>query len=1075
MLQAILAFCLARRAMVLFILAAFLGAGVVAFQKLNIEAYPDPAPPIVEIIAQNPGQSAEEMERYVTIPIEVAIASTPGLKFVRSTSLYGLTLVRLQFNYGTDYYFDLQQALNRLANAQLPTGVQPSISPAGGISEILRYELIGPPGSSLTELKTIQDWVLQRRFKTIPGVSDVSASGGTTKEYHVDVDLTKLAAYGVTLPQVTAAIANSNINVGGRTLDIGEQSANVRGIGIFRSLDDIRDVVLTQSNGIPVLLGDVAEVKISHAPRLGINGRDEMPDVVSCVVLMQKKERTMDVVRRVEAEIEKINSGNVLPPGVKIVTFYDRADLVKVTVSTVLHNLLYGVTLIFLIQWLFLGDLRCALIVGATIPVALFFATMILVLQGESANLLSVGAIDLGIIVDSTVIMVEHIFRKLATDEGARDWARLRAAAADEESWPAKLRTILAAAIEVHTPILFSVTITIAAFIPLFTMQGVEGQIFGPMARTYAYALLGALISTFMVAPALSSVLLPERTREVETLIVRGVRRVYTALLRAALRARAVTVGAAVLLLLITALIGSRLGNEFLPKLEEGNMWIRATLPPTISLEAGQPAVNRMRAILKSFPEVATAVSEQGRPDDGIDADGPFIVEYFVPLKPFAEWPTHRTKEELVAAIQKRLADEFVGIDLNFSQYIQDNIEEAVSGVKGENSIKLFGTDLVTLTQKADEIKNQMATVRGVEDLGVFNSLGQPNLVVGIDRSASARYGLAAGDVNTVVQAAIGGATVTNVYEGERQFALVVRLKEEFRNSIDAIRRIFVATQAAGGAASSGPTSAGVGSSAAASGVAYVPLSDLATIKMESGASYIYRENYERYLPIKFSVRERDLGSTVEEAQAKVEKDVELPPGYRIEWSGEFGSLQEAQKRLMVIVPASLALILMLLYSLFNDLRLSLLALSGIPFAVCGGILALEISGLNFSISAAVGFISLFGVTVMDGILLVSTARSLVLAGLSRLEAVERAASSRMRQIMMTALSACIGLLPAAISNGIGSQVQRPLATAIVGGMLLEPVCTLLVLPVLALWLIPKALEARGRRNPAADTHVLAE
>jgi cobalt-zinc-cadmium resistance protein CzcA len=1059
MLQAIVAFCLARRAMVLFILAAFLGAGFVAFQKLNIEAYPDPAPPIVEIIAQNAGQSAEEMERYVTIPIEVAIASTPGLKFVRSTSLYGLALVRLQFNYGTDYYFDLQQALNRLASAQLPTGVQPTISPAGGISEILRYELIGPPGMSLTELKTIQDWVLQRRFKTIPGVSDVSASGGTTKEYHVDIDLTKLAAYGVTLPQVTAAVANSNINVGGRTLDIGEQSANVRGIGIFHSLDDIRNVVLAQSNGIPVLLGDVAEVKIGHAPRLGINGRDETPDVVSCIVLMQKKERTMDVVRRVEAEIEKINSTNVLPPGVKIVTFYDRADLVKVTVATVLHNLLYGVALIFLIQWLFLGDLRCALIVGATIPIALFFATMILVLQGESANLLSVGAIDLGIIVDSTVIMVEHIFRKLSTREGAEDWARIRAASAEEESWPAKLRAILAAAVEVNTPILFSVSITIAAFIPLFTMQGVEGQIFGPMARTYAYALLGALISTFMVAPVLSSVLLPERTRDIETLIVRGIRRVYVALLHAALRARLVVVGAAVLLVLVTGLIGSRLGTEFLPKLEEGNMWIRATLPPTISLAAGQPAVNRIRAIMKSFPEVATAVSEQGRPDDGIDADGPFIVEYFVPLKPFDEWPEpHRTKEQLVEAIQKRLAEEFVGIELNFSQYIQDNMEEAVSGVKGENSIKLFGTDLATLTRKGDEIKARMATVRGVEDLAVFNSLGQPNLVIGIDRSASARYGLAAGDVNTVVQAAIGGAAVTNVYEGERQFALVVRLKEEFRNSVDAIRRIFVA---AGGGVSSG--------------TAYVPLSDLATIKMESGASYIYRENYERYLPIKFSVRERDLGSTVAEAQETVTRSVELPPGYRIEWTGEFGSLQEAQKRLVIIVPASLALILMLLYSLFNDLRLSLLALSGIPFAVCGGILALKLSGLNFSISAAVGFISLFGVTVMDGILLVSTARSLVLAGLPRLAAVEQAATSRMRQIMMTALSACIGLLPAAISTGIGSQVQRPLATAIVGGMLLEPICTLLVIPVLATWLIPKALEAKGAARHARDAHALAE
>jgi cobalt-zinc-cadmium resistance protein CzcA len=1044
MLRPLIAFCLERRAVVVAGFVAFLGVGLAAFQQLNIEAYPDPAPPIVDIIAQNPGQSAEEMERYVTIPIEVALASTPGLKFVRSTSLYGLTQVRLQFNYGTDYYFDLQQTLNRLANATLPPGVQPVISPAGGISEILRYELIGPPGMSLTELKTIQDWMLQRRFKTIPGVADVSASGGTTKEYHVDIDLTKLVAYNLSLPQVIAAIANSNVNVGGRTLNIGETSANVRGIGLIRSLDDIRDIVLSQSNWVPVLMRDVAEVKTGYAPRLGINGRDGTDDVVSVIVLMQKKERTMDVVRRVEAAIDEINASNILPPGVTIVPFYDRGGLVKVTVRTVLHNLMYGVVLIFLIQWLFLGDLRSAIIVAATIPFGLLFATIILLLRGDSANLLSVGAIDLGIIVDATVIMVENIFRKLAHHDSSVVAAPARRA---------KLQRILAAAVEVDRGILFSVMITIAAFIPLFTMQGVEGQIFSPMAKTYGYALLGALLATFTVSPVLSSFLLPEQVRETETRIVRWVRAGYSALLRAALANRRTTIALAGAFLTITLVFGAQLGTEFLPKLEEGNMWIRVTLPPTISLEAGQPTINEIRAVLGSFPEVATVVSEQGRPDDGIDPDGPFIGEFFVPLNPFDEWTTGRNKEALIRDIHQRLTERFLGVNFNFSQYIQDNIEEAISGVKGENSVKLFGSELAVLDEKLREIKAQLATVRGVQDLAVYNTLGQPNLVIDIDRARSARYGLAPGDVNTVVQAAIGGITVSQVYEGERRFPLVVRLMPKYRDSVEAIREILVSTQ---GAATSGIT-------------AYVSLSDLASIKLVSGASYIYRENNSRYIPLKFSVRERDLGSTIAEAQRKVAANVVLPTGYQIEWSGEFGQLQDAQRRLMIIVPASLLLILMLLYSLFNSVRHSLLALSGIPFAVCGGIIGLYVADLNFSISAAVGVISLFGVSVMDGILLLTTVNHLRENGYARDAAIAGAGEARMRQIMMTALSACLGLLPAAISTGIGSQVQRPLATIIVGGMLLEPLFSLVLIPVLGSYFLPADETSDAEAGPASE------
>ena len=1038
MLRPLLAFCLARRAMVAVAFVAFLGVGLVTFQQLNIEAYPDPAPPIVDIIAQNPGQSAEEMERYVTIPIEVALASTPGIKFIRSTSLYGLTQVRVQFNYGTDYYFDLQQVLNRLANATVPSGVQPVISPAGGISEILRYELIGPPGMSLTELKTIQDWVLQRRFKTIPGVADVSASGGLTKEYHVDIDLRQLVLHNLSLAQVVQAISNSNVNVGGRTLEIGEASANVRGLGLIRSIEDIRNIVVTQNDWIPVLLGDIAEVKIGHAPRLGINGRDRIDDVVSVIVLMQKKERTMDVVRRVHAVIAEINAGNILPPGVKIVPFYDRGMLVNVTVNTVLHNLLYGVVLIFLIQWIFLGDLRCAIIVAATIPFALLFATIILVLRGDSANLLSVGAIDLGIIVDATVILVENIFRKLAH----RDAAPARRVRGPRLN--TKLQRILSAAVEVDRGILFSVAITIAAFIPLFTMQGVEGQIFSPMAKTYGYALLGALIATFTISPVLSSFLLPEQVRETETRIVRGLRAAYNALLHVALTNRRTTAGLAFTFLVVTLFFGARLGTEFLPKLEEGNMWIRAILPPTISLEAGQETVNRIRTVLHSFPEVATVVSEQGRPDDGTDPDSPAVAEFFVPLKPFDEWTSGRNKAQLIRDMQKRLSEEFLGIEVNFSQYIEDNIEEAISGVKGENSIKLFGTDLNTIDSKLREVLTQIQAVRGIQDLAVYSTLGEHNLVIEIDRKRSARYGLAVGDVNAVVQAAIGGVTASQVYEGERQFSLVVRLMPKYRNSIDAIREIVVAAQSPQAASSGGQGP-----------MAFLRLSDLASIRLVSGASYIYRENNRRYIPLKFSVRDRDLGSTVGEAQQKVDETVVLPTGYQIEWSGEFGQLQEAQRRLMIIVPASLLLILMLLYSLFNSIRHSLLALSGIPFAACGGIIGLYIAGLNFSISAAVGMISLFGVSVMDGILLLSYVNHLRDSGHARDAAIAAAGDARMRQIMMTALSACIGLLPAALSTGIGSQVQQPLATVIVGGMLLEPLFSLVLIPVLGSWFLP--------------------
>ena len=1039
MLRSLIAFCLARRPLVLIVFAAFIGLGYAAFRTLNIEAYPDPAPPIIEIIAQWPGQSPEEVERYVTVPIEIAVASTPGLKFIRSNTVFALGFVRLQFEYGQDYHFVRQQALNRLKDAKLPAEVEPVISPAGGISEIFRYELRGPPEVDVTQLKTLQDWVVERQLRMVPGVADVAVLGGNTKEYQVEVDLNSMMAYGLTLPQIISALSASNVNVGGRTISIGAQSVNVRGLGAIGSLEDVANIVLTQQNGVPVLLSDVAKVQIGHKPRLGMSGRDDRTDVVMGIVLMQKLERTMDVVTRVRAKIEAINTNGSLPPGVKIEPFYDRGDLVALTINTVIHNLLFGIALIFLIQWVFLGNLRCALIVAATIPVALFLAVIITVLRGESANLLSVGAIDLGIIVDATVIMVENIYRHLAHYD---PHTREKDAAS---RLTAKLNRVLVAAIEVDKAIFFSVLITIAAFLPLFTMQGVEGQIFSPMARTYAYALLGAVIATFTITPVMASILLPDTINEVETFAVRGIRRVYSAILPRAVRNYRVAAALALAFLVGVGMLGARLGTEFLPKLEEGNMWIRATMPPTIALEAGIDTVTRIRGIIKSYPQVATVVSEQGRGDEGLDPDGSFLAEFFVPLKPFDQWPKGVTKEMLVKELSERLNREFVGVDFNFSQYIQDNMEEAVSGVKGENSIKIFGRDLGELERLSKTVKSEIGAVPGVRDPAAFNLLGQPNLVIKVDRAAAARYGFSIADINAVVQAAIGGQEVTRVYEGEMNFALTVRLAPEYRRNVDAIRAIPVALPASDTKAPP----------------AYIALGDLGEVRLESGAAYIYRENSQRFIPLKYSVRDRDLGSTVAEAQERVDKNVPLQAGYRLEWSGEFGALEEAKKRLAFIVPLSLLLILMLLYSLFNSVRDSLLALSGIPFAVAGGILGLYFAGLNLSVSAAVGFISLFGVSAMDGILLVSYIRSNLDSGMGTEEAVIDAGQTRMRQIFMTGLSACIGLVPAAFSTGIGSQVQQPLACVIVGGMLLSPICSLLVIPTLARMFMPNVPERR--------------
>ncbi|MBR1219124.1 efflux RND transporter permease subunit [Bradyrhizobium sp. U87765 SZCCT0131] len=1074
MIKSLIEFGLTRSAIIVLGLAVFCAAGIVAFSKLNIEAYPNPAPVILEITAQAPGLSAEEMEKYYTIPMEVGLYPTPGVVNIRSTSFYGLSFVRVTFRYGVDYYFALTQAANSIQqNITLPNNLVPTIQQSSLVGEIYRYELVGPPNFGLTNLRTLQDYVVARRLMTIPGVVQINAWGGTTKQFSVEADLQKLEAYNITVPQLVQALGNANINVGGREIAIGQQSVNIRGIGLIDSggaddvtqgyrVRDIENVVLTQSAGLPIQIKDVAKVTVGSVPRLGIAGRDKDNDVAAAIVVMGRTQHTNDIIPKVEEEVAKLNSDGSLPPGVKIVNYYDRSSLVNVTTHTVLHNLIFGCILVFMIQWIFLGDLRSALIVSANIPFALFFAIIILVLQGEDANLLSLGAVDFGIIVDSAVIMMENIFRNfqsapenrlrvlkhLAEGYWGPDPTSKTGGDGSTPAWTDRLRMIFVSALQVDKAVFFTAAITVTAFVPLFTMQGVEGQIFGPMARTYGYALAGALLATFTVTPVLASLLMKHDIEEVETFIVRKLRAFYTPVLRWSLDHAKIAVAAGGIFLALSGLCASRLGSEFLPALEEGNFWIRAAMPPTMSLDAGKPYVAKMREILLRHPEVITVVSQHGRPDNGSDASAFSNVELFAPIKPFDQWPKGLTKEKLTEELQQEFAAELPGVEFNFSQYIQDNVEEALSGVKGANSVKVIGPNLEMLEKLAVQIEAEMAKVNGVADLGIFRLLGQPNLNIRIDREKAARYGLNTGDVNTVVQAALAGTSATTVLEGDRTFGVVVRLDPKFRTSIDAVRDIKVAYQ----------TPAGTN--------AYIPLSELATISLDTGASFIYRERSQRYIPIKFSVRGRDLGSTVAEAQQRVTDAVQLPSGYRLIWSGEFDNLQAAKARLVVVVPITLLLIFVLLYGLFNSMRDSLLALAGIPFAIGGGLIALYLAGLDFSISAAIGFISLFGVAVMDGILNITYFRELRASGMSIAEAVFNGSEQRMRPMLMTALSAGVGLFPAALSHGIGSQVQRPLATVVVGGMFIGPLLLLVVAPALRKIFLSR--DASAHREPAA-------
>lgn len=1051
MLQKIVGFALAKRNAMVVMAVALVGLGLLAFRELPIEAYPNPVPPLVEVIAQPPGWSATESERYVTIPLEIGLSGMPQLDHIRSQSLFGLVSVKCYFKWGITYKEARQEVLNRLQFIDLPDGIEPEISPWNAIGEIFRYRLldrdfenkkaqlardIQDPEErarrieqererSLLKLKTIQDWVMERQWKQVPGIVDVISYGGLTKQYHVEVDPNRLKARGATLAQLTQAIANANRNVGGQRIEMGQQAFTVRGVGLIGSeaspatfevvaQKDIGDIVILEQNAVPVRIRDVAEVSIGSKPRLGIVGKDDDADIVQGIVLMRYGEQTKRTLEGVKRRLDYIRK-NVLPPeqGIEIVPYYDRGDLTDLTTGTVIHNVLVGIALVVVVLLLFLGNLRGALITSLNIPLALLFTFIGMVALGAPANLLSLGAVDFGIVVDSTVIMMENIFRHL----GSHGHGSIR-------------ERVYAAAGEVGQPMAFSTLIIGIAFLPLFTMTGVSGVIFSPMALTYAFAIGGAIVLALTLTPAVTTWALPADTEEKHGFLMHALLRVYEPLFGVAVRH---TKKAALIALAPIALCGvlfGVLGGEFMPKLEEGNLWIRVTLPTSISLSEAQPLTERARAILRRHPEVVTVVSQLGRSDDGTETAGFNNLELFAPLKPMADWPRGMTKEKLTSALDDELTQSFPGAVLNFAQYLSDNVMEAVAGVKAENSVKVFGPDVGKNEATAEALLDTMRSVPGVEDLGLFRSMGQPSIKIIPDRAALARYGLNTGDVQAVIAAAIGGQAVTQVLEGEKSFDLTVRWKESFRSSPAAIRKILISTPEGG----------------------QVPLGQIAAVTEESSPLTIFREDGQRYAPVKFSVRGRDLESTVEDAQKQLARQVSLPPGTRLEWAGTINELKDATGRLLIMIPLTLLLIAVLTYSAVKTLVDTLIVLVNIPLACTGGLLALMLTGTPFSVSAAMGFISIFGIAIQGAILVVTYAQRQWAEGKTLEEGALAAAVQRFRPVLMTTLVATLGLLPMALSHGIGAQTQKPLAIVVIGGSLMLALFTqVLQAPLLVL------------------------
>jgi len=1019
---------LSERVIVVGLALLLVVAGLYAFHELDIEAYPDPIQPDIEITTQPFGYSAEEVEKLATIPLEWGLAGTRNLQAIRTISLFGLSDIKLFFNWDSDYYWDRTDVLNRLAliNLPLPTGITPSLNPDNPIGEIYRYTVQSPDHDLLKE-KEVEDWILEKQFKTVPGIEDVAGFGGLTKEYHVDVDAEKLTHYQMSLPTLIGAITNANINVGGNYLNVGEQALDVSGIGFIHSLGDIGEITLNTSNATPVRVRELADVSVGYAPRLGIVGMNQQNEVVEGIVLMRKYGNTLKTLDGVEAKAEQLNSSGMLPKGYKLVPHYDRRSLVYTTLRTVFENLSLGMLLIFLVLLFFLGNLRTAIIAAINIPLAMFGAFILLYLTDTPANLLSLGAVDFGIIIDSTIIVIENIYRHLTSAEMPNE---------------STLGCIKRASYEVGGPMLYSTLIFIIAFLPLFTMKGVEGVIFSPMSHTYSFALISAILLAVTLTPVLTSFLLRKGMRETNNIVWEAFSKSYHNLFVRVLRWPKLTLAIIILILIAGLSQFNRLGGEFLPKLEEGNIWARATLPLTTSLSNANEVAGGVRRVFLSFPEVTKVVSQTGRPDDGSDTTGFFDVEFSVDLKDQSEWPHGLTKDGLVAQIADQLNTRFPGVNFGFSQNIEDNVEEALSGVKGVNAIKVYGPDLSVDEKIANEIKEVVSGVHGMADLAVYRAMGQPNLMITPDRAACSRYGLNVGDVNAVVQAAIGGRAVTQVLQGERAFNLVVRWQPKYRESLNAIRQIRI-TQPTGG---------------------YVQLDQVADIKTIEGASFIYREALQRYVPMRFGVRGRDMESTVNEAKRKVAKQIKLPEGVHLEWMGEYSELQRANRRFEIVIPLALLLIMGVLYAATLSIVNALILMAQVPVACLGGVLALLVTGTPFSVSAAVGFISIFAIAIMDGILLNFYIHQLWDQGHSVVDSIVMGADRRFRALMMTALVDGLGLLPAALSTRIGAQTQRPLAIVVIGGAISVALLTRVFQPTLV-YLLRRPLGLTDERS----------
>jgi cobalt-zinc-cadmium resistance protein CzcA len=1005
----------------------FIGGGV-AFHQLPVEAYPDVANNYVEIITQWPGISAEQVEQQVTIPLEIVMNGIPGVVHLRSFSIFGLSDLKLMFDDGTDNGWNRERALERLAQVSLPPGVSPQMgtdwSPVGQIYFFTLHST--NPAIDVMELKSIEDWVVEKNLKSVPDIVDVNTFGGPTREYQVRVDPNKLIAYGLSLAQVEQQLTNNNVNAGGSFLESGLQQINVREVGLVKDVHDIEDTVLTTKSGTPLRVKDIAVVSQGPKIRLGQFARSihredgtivDNDDVVSAIVPMRKGADAEAALVGLHAKIDELNN-LILPAGVKIVPFIDRTELVHHTTKTVLHNLTEGIILVVIVLLLLLGNIRGAIIVALTIPFSLLFAATCLKLKGIPANLLSLGALDFGMVVDGTVVMVENIVRHLSHGEPDRS----------------PKDKIFEAAHEVQRPVFFAVSIIITAYLPIFTLQRVEGRLFKPMAWTVAFALCGALIFSILVAPVLSSIFFPKGAREWHNPVMEWLIRTYRKTLRWAIELRWVTVagGVASLGLAIYLMTSGVIGSEFLPHLDEGSLWVRGTLAPSTGPSEGIRLANQARLLLCSFPEATDCTSQVGRPDDGTDTTGFFNTEYFVGLKPKEEWRPgfHRKKDEVIAAMNKEL-EKIPGVLWNFSQPIEDNMEEAVSGVKGELATKIYGQELEVLEAKASEIVKVMSGVRGIADLGVFRVLGQPNLNVTVDRRQAARYQINAADVQDAIQTAIGGNALTQVLQGEERYDLVMRYLPKYRDTKEAIQDIRLLS----------PTGE------------RVSLAQLCKIEVKDGASEVYREGNERYIAVKYSVRDRDLGGAVEEAMRKVATGVQLPRGYHLAWEGEYESAKRASARLAIIVPLTILLIAMILYMMFRSFKWALLILANVMVASVGGFLALLITHTNFSVSSGVGLLALFGVSVQTGVIMLEYINQKRAHGFPIEEAAIEGAVLRLRPIMMTMLVATLGLLPAALSHEIGSDSQRPFAIVIVGGLIAALMMSVFLLPTLYVWI----------------------